>query len=152
MAILIKLHDDSSKIVDFLFKVKFWPTSFLINQSLLISPHIFKDHQIVKLEKFNQHANIKVRIKSKLVYQKTNILLISEDCCQSFKIETIGGGNFYQQDRLGNFFKIGNSEDGRSVYRQQNGDNYLFYLQDQGVRIFYILKKLFLLFLSRIFV
>ena len=149
---MTKFHDDSSKIVDFLFKVKFWPTSFLINQSLLISPHIFKDHQIVKLEKFNQHTNIKIRIKSKLVYQKNNILLFSEDCCQSFKIETIGGGNFYQQDRLGNFFKIGNSEDGRSVYRQQNGDNYLFYLQDQGVRIFYILKKLFLLFLSRIFV
>ena len=60
--------------------------------------------------------------------------LIIEECCDSFKIETVGGGNFYQEERLGNYFKIGNSEDGRNVYRQQNGDNYLYYVQDRSVR------------------
>merc|ERR1711997_862659 len=55
-----------------------------------------------------------------------------EECCDSFKIETVGGGNFYQEERLGNYFKIGNSEDGRNVYRQQNGDNYLYYVQDRS--------------------
>ena len=58
---------------------------------------------------------------------------ISEECCESFNIETVGMGNFYQEERLGDFFKVGNSQDGRNVYRQQNGDNYLFYLQDKGV-------------------
>merc|ERR1711973_1011389 len=54
-----------------------------------------------------------------------------EDCCESFNIETVGMGNFYQEERLGDFFKVGNSQDGRNVYRQKNGDNYLFYLQAQ---------------------
>ena len=61
------------------------------------------------------------------------MILIIEECCDSFKIETVGGGNFYQEERLGNYFKIGNSEDGRNVYRQQNGDNYLYYVQDRSV-------------------
>merc|ERR1712156_251308 len=55
-----------------------------------------------------------------------------EDCCESFNIETVGMGNFYQEERLGDFFKVGNSQNGRNVYRQKNGDNYLFYLQAQG--------------------
>lgn len=54
-------------------------------------------------------------------------------CCDSFKIETIGGGNFYQEERMGNYYKIGNSEDGRGVYRQQNGENYLYYIMSRGV-------------------
>ena len=60
--------------------------------------------------------------------------LFAEGCCETFNIETVGGGNFYQGERLGDYFKIGNSQDGRNVYRQQNGDNYLYYVQDRNVR------------------
>ena len=86
----------------------------------------FKDHK-----KWSSGQNIQV-----LWFQKisSNLFLIIEECCDSFKIETVGGGNFYQEERLGNYFKIGNSEDGRNVYRQQNGDNYLYYVQDRSVR------------------
>ena len=63
--------------------------------------------------------------------------LLSEpkSCCEQFDIETIGGGNFYQEDRLGTFKKIGNSVDGRNVYKQQNGDNYMYYVVDPGVSL-----------------
>ena len=53
---------------------------------------------------------------------------ISESCCDEFEIDTIGGGNFYQEERYGHYFKIGTGEDGKNVYRQQNGDNYMYYL------------------------
>lgn len=55
-----------------------------------------------------------------------------KSCCEKFDIETIGGGNFYQEERLGSFQKIGNSVDGRNVYKQQNGDNYMYYVANAG--------------------
>ena len=59
-----------------------------------------------------------------------------KSCCENFEIKTIGGGNFYQEERLGNFQKIGNSVDGRNVYKQQNGDNYMYYVAIAGVSQF----------------
>ena len=59
-----------------------------------------------------------------------------KSCCEKFEIKTIGGGNFYQEERLGNFQKIGNSVDGRNVYKQQNGDNYMYYVANAGVSLF----------------
>ena len=56
-------------------------------------------------------------------------------CCTSVKIETIGGGNFYQGERMGNYGRVSNTPDGRLVYKQTNGDNYLYFLQNQGVSI-----------------
>ena len=49
-------------------------------------------------------------------------------------MDTIGGGSFYQGERLGVYGKISNSQDGRNVYKQVNGDNYLFFLQSQKVK------------------
>ena len=84
------------------------------------------------------YVDIVVKICKPIMIRFQNFFLIFfnniEECCDSFKIETVGGGNFYQEERLGNYFKIGNSEDGRNVYRQQNGDNYLYYVQDRSVR------------------
>ena len=62
----------------------------------------------------------------------------NQECCQDFEIETVGGGNFYQEERMGKYGKIGNSQDGRNVYRQQNGDNYLYYITDRGVRFSFL--------------
>lgn len=45
----------------------------------------------------------------------------------------MGMADFYQGERLGEYTKIGNSQDGRGVYQQQNGENYLFYMSTQGV-------------------
>ena len=63
------------------------------------------------------------------------LLLTKGQCCTSVKIETIGGGNFYQGERMGNYGRVSNTPDGRLVYKQTNGDNYLYFLQNQGVSI-----------------
>ena len=58
---------------------------------------------------------------------------LSESCCEELKLETWGMADFYQAERLGTYKKVGNSNDGRYVYQQENGDNYLFYLSQNGV-------------------
>ena len=65
----------------------------------------------------------------------------SDYCCSSIKLDTIGGGSFYQGERLGVYGKISNSQDGRNVYKQVNGDNYLFFLQSQKVRNVWFLES-----------
>jgi hypothetical protein len=57
-----------------------------------------------------------------------------EECCTSLNLDSTGMGNFYQGDRLGDYEQIGNSQDGRNVYRQKNGENFLYYLSGRGVR------------------
>ena len=34
---------------------------------------------------------------------------------------------------MGNYGRVSNTPDGRLVYKQTNGDNYLYFLQNQGV-------------------
>ena len=40
--------------------------------------------------------------------------------------------DFYQGERLGQYVKISTSEDGRNIYRQENGPNFLYYLSTKG--------------------
>ena len=61
------------------------------------------------------------------------IFFVKGQCCTSFKIDTIGGGNFYQGERLGVYGKVSQSQDGRNIYKQVNGDNYMYFLQTQRV-------------------
>jgi len=42
-------------------------------------------------------------------------------------------GDFYQEERLGKYMASGESSDGRTIYRQQGGENFLFYLASPGV-------------------
>merc|ERR1712025_971451 len=58
---------------------------------------------------------------------------ISSTCCSSTSpvtFETTGMGNFYQGERLGTYEPVGQSSDGRSMYKQRGGDNFLFYLAE----------------------
>ncbi len=41
--------------------------------------------------------------------------------------------NVYQGERLGEYEQIGQTASGRKVYKQQNGDNFLYYLEEKGV-------------------
>ena len=50
-------------------------------------------------------------------------------------------GDFYQGERLGYYYKFGNSQDGRNTYKQINGNNYLYYLANGGVIIHYIFQR-----------
>merc|ERR1712130_29977 len=61
---------------------------------------------------------------------------ISSTCCSSTSpvtFETTGMGNFYQGERLGTYEPVGQSSDGRSMYKQRGGDNFLFYLAESRV-------------------
>merc|ERR1712018_198288 len=61
---------------------------------------------------------------------------ISSTCCSStypVTFETTGMGNFYQGERLGTYEPVGQSSDGRSMYKQRGGDNFLFYLAEPRV-------------------
>ena len=66
-------------------------------------------------------------------FSKKTQFFLQGECCSSFKIDTIGGGNFYQGDRLGVYGKVSQTQDGRNVYKQVNGDNYMYFLQTQRV-------------------
>ena len=55
------------------------------------------------------------------------------ECCTSIKLDTIGMGDFYQGERLGYYGKFDSTQDGRNVYKQINGDNFLYFLQSQQV-------------------
>ena len=59
-----------------------------------------------------------------------------ESCCDELTLETWGMADFYQGERLGKYSKVGTSSDGRSVFKQNDGDNYLFYLSQNGVSFF----------------
>merc|ERR1712228_46091 len=54
-------------------------------------------------------------------------------CCETISIRSGGMGDFYQGERLGEFVKSGSSSSGRSIYKQTEGANYLFYLANQGI-------------------
>merc|ERR1712223_633728 len=57
-------------------------------------------------------------------------------CCSTSSpvtFETTGMGSFYQGERLGAFEAVGQSSDGRTVYKQRSGDNFLFFLAEAGV-------------------
>ena len=74
----------------------------------------------------------------KLLYKLDFITLLDwivvlESCCDILDLYTIGMGDFYQGERLGKYKKVGNSNDGRYVYKQENGDNYLFYMSQYKV-------------------
>merc|ERR1712156_741467 len=52
-------------------------------------------------------------------------------CCSTSSpvtFETTGMGSFYQGERLGSFAAVGQSSDGRNVYKQRSGNNFLFFL------------------------
>ncbi len=55
----------------------------------------------------------------------------SEACCDRIELDTMGMGDFYQADRLGEYYKIGNSQDGRMIYQQQEGDNFLYFIRNK---------------------
>merc|ERR1711971_636469 len=60
----------------------------------------------------------------------------SSTCCSStspITFETTGMGSLYQGERLGTYEAVGQSSDGRSMYKQQGGDNFLFFLAEAGV-------------------
>merc|ERR1712210_298195 len=60
----------------------------------------------------------------------------SSTCCSSTSpvtFETTGMGSFYQGERLGTYEAVGQSSDGRSMYKQRGGDNFLFFLADAGL-------------------
>ena len=52
-------------------------------------------------------------------------------CCESFRLESGGMGDFYQGSRLGKYVLSGTSSSGKGIYSQTNGANYLFYLVSQ---------------------
>merc|ERR1711872_268623 len=54
-------------------------------------------------------------------------------CCETISIRSGGMGDFYQGERLGEYIKSGSSSSGKSIYSQQGGSNYLFYLANQGI-------------------
>merc|ERR1711971_1471179 len=60
----------------------------------------------------------------------------TSNCCSSTSpvaFETTGMGSFYQGERLGTYEAVGQSSDGRSMYKQKGGDNFLFFLAEAGV-------------------
>merc|ERR1712212_838311 len=60
----------------------------------------------------------------------------SSTCCSSTSpvtFETTGMGNFYQGKRLGTYEAVGQSSEGRSMYKQRGGDNFLFFLAEAGL-------------------
>jgi len=54
-------------------------------------------------------------------------------CCETITISSSGDTPQYQWTRLGTFRYYANSDDGRPMYRQDSGDNYLYYLEWLGV-------------------
>jgi len=54
-------------------------------------------------------------------------------CCQALVISTTGDANDYQWTRFGRYTYHDASDDGRPIYRQDNEDNYLYYLDWLGV-------------------
>lgn len=72
---------------------------------------------------------------------KTIFIFFVESCCDSLKLDSTGMADFYQGERLGTYVKIGNSQDGRNVYRQQSGDNYLFFLSAKSVSNFFFKNR-----------
>ena len=54
-------------------------------------------------------------------------------CCDDLDLETDGFAEDYQGDRLGRYYKISQTNDGRAVYQQTGGANFLFWLADQRV-------------------
>ena len=51
----------------------------------------------------------------------------------------MGMGDFYQGERLGYYGKVDSTQDGRNVYKQINGDNFLYFLQSQQVGTFFFI-------------
>merc|ERR1719300_875992 len=58
---------------------------------------------------------------------------VKASCCDSITLSSGGMGDFYQAERLGLYIKSGSSSSGKSIYSQQGGSNYLFYLANQGI-------------------
>jgi len=54
-------------------------------------------------------------------------------CCSTITISSSGDTPDYQWTRLGTYYYYDNSDDGRPMYRQDNNDNYLYYLDWLGV-------------------
>lgn len=54
-------------------------------------------------------------------------------CCQDLDLDSSGMGDFYQGNRLGRYSKHTQMANGRWVYKQSQGDNYLFWLADQKI-------------------
>jgi len=54
-------------------------------------------------------------------------------CCHTVTISSSGDTPDYQWTRLGTYNYYDNSDDGRPMYRQDNNDNYLYYLDWLGV-------------------
>ena len=59
----------------------------------------------------------------------TNLLNLSiiVGCCQSIKLESGGGADFYQHELLGSYGQVGMSH-GKPAYGQINGRYYLYWL------------------------
>merc|ERR1711971_674942 len=95
--------------------------------------------------------NLKKELKLKMITQRITLLFAicsfanslpsssnskgpssSSTCCSS-TFETTGMGSFYQGERLGTYEAVGQSSDGRSMYKQQGGDNFLFFLAEAGL-------------------
>ena len=73
---------------------------------------------------------------SRCLQQFQSQLLFLESCCDKLTLETWGMADFYQGERLGKYSKVGTSSDGRFVFKQDGGDNYLYYLSQYGVGYF----------------
>ena len=82
------------------------------------------------------HLNIRAKNQSTNTFgAKIQIRIFSESCCDELTLETWGMADFYQGERLGKYSKVGTSSDGRFVFKQDGGDNYLYYLSQNGVSL-----------------
>merc|ERR1719402_324355 len=54
-------------------------------------------------------------------------------CCDSLELETWGMADFYQEARLGAYSRYGIGTDGRPIYKQSTGPNFIFYLSSEGM-------------------
>ena len=55
-----------------------------------------------------------------------------DGCCEEFVMETTGMGNFHQGDRYGRYRKYLETADGKWVYQQVAGNNFLYYIVNGG--------------------
>merc|ERR1711971_636380 len=81
----------------------------------------------------SSNSNSKGSSSNSLPVNKTSKGLSSSSTCCSSTFETTGMGSFYQGERLGTYEAVGQSSDGRSMYKQQGGDNFLFFLAEAGL-------------------
>ncbi|TRY79651.1 hypothetical protein TCAL_06582 [Tigriopus californicus] len=72
-------------------------------------------------------------VPSKGVVSGPKICDSASECCEEILLDTSGMGDFYQGQRLGYYKKYLDTASGRFVYQQVGGDQFMYYLESQGI-------------------